>query len=123
MVQVSQRAGFDAPSLIRLLSRRTGIGARASTQATADRLSQSFSWTDAIALSTALNAGPAAASPGVRVSASAAEGECARVRAALAEAIGEDAAFAAGKRRVQRDVHARGREPVEAEEGFAPYRR
>ena len=98
-MQVSQRrTDFTGPALIRLLARLTEVEVPESPQAFADRLSQWLGWTDAIALSTALNGGPSTAtapSADARVSpAQAAEGECARVRASLAKAIAEDSVFA-----------------------------
>jgi hypothetical protein len=106
MAQVSQRAGFSGSTLIRLLARLSGSDAREATPATADRLSQWFSWTDAIALSTALNGSPATAAPAPAGPASAQEAECARVRAALANAL-------------RAPVHG---EPVDTAAGFAPHR-
>ncbi len=106
MAQVSQRAGFSGSTLIRLLARLSGSDAREATPATADRLSQWFSWTDAIALSTALNGSPATAASAPAGPASAQEAECARVRAALANAL-------------RAPVHG---EPVDTATGFAPHR-
>ncbi|MDQ0590525.1 hypothetical protein QFZ47_004634 [Variovorax paradoxus] len=78
-----------------MLSRLTDIGVREPRQATADRLSQWFGWTDAISLSAALDGASAAAPSRVRASASAEERECVRARAALAKAVAEDGAVAA----------------------------
>lgn len=95
MAQVSQRTVFNGSALVRLLSRLTDIGVREPRQATADRLSQWFGWTDAISLSAALDGASAAAPSRVRASASAEERECVRARAALAKAVAEDGAVAA----------------------------
>ncbi|VTU23916.1 hypothetical protein SRS16CHR_03348 [Variovorax sp. SRS16] len=90
MAHVSQRTGFNGSALVCVLSRLTGTEVRESGQATADRLSQWFGWTDAISLSAALNGGLAPAPAGARASSSAEEGEYARVRTALKNAIAED---------------------------------
>jgi hypothetical protein len=90
MAQASQRTSFHGSTLVRLLSRLTDLDVRESRQGTADRLSQWFGWTDAISLSAALDGSPAAAQSSARASGRAEEGECARVRAALTQAIAED---------------------------------
>lgn len=95
MAQVSQRTVFNGSALVRLLSRLADTAVREPRQATADRLSQWFGWTDAISLSAALEGVPAAASSRQRASANAEERECARARTALAKAIAEDGAAAA----------------------------
>ncbi|WP_418145570.1 DUF3348 domain-containing protein [Variovorax paradoxus] len=96
MAQVSQRTVFNGSALVRLLSRLTDTDVREPRQATADRLSQWFGWTDAISLSAALDGAVAAAAPSrARASASAEERECVRARAALAKAVAEDGAVAA----------------------------
>ena len=97
MAQVSQRTVFNGSALVRLLSRLTDADVREPRQATADRLSQWFGWTDAISLSAALDGAVAtAAAPSrARASASAEERECVRARAALAKAVAEDGAVAA----------------------------
>ena len=95
MAQVSQRTVFNGSALVRLLSRLTDADVREPRQATADRLSQWFGWTDAISLSAALDGAVAAAAPSrARASASAEERECVRARAALAKAVAEDGAVA-----------------------------
>jgi hypothetical protein len=96
MAQVSQRTVFNGSALVRLLSRLTDADVREPRQATADRLSQWFGWTDAISLSAALDGAVAAAAPSrARASASAEERECVRARATLAKAVAEDGAVAA----------------------------
>lgn len=105
MVQVSRRAGvtnvtnvkavtgvtgvkaINGPALIRLLARLTDTDVPESKQAFADRLSQWVGWADAISLSAALSGAPAATPSASRASAGAEEGECTRVRTALANAI------------------------------------
>ncbi|WGT63503.1 DUF3348 domain-containing protein [Variovorax paradoxus] len=95
MAHVSQRTVFNGSALVRLLSRLADTDLREPRQATADRLSQWFGWTDAISLSAALDGVPAAASSRLRPGANAEERECAGARTALAKAIAEDAAVAA----------------------------
>jgi hypothetical protein len=95
MAHVSQRTVFNGSALVRLLSRLAGTDLREPRQATADRLSQWFGWTDAISLSAALDGVPAASSSRLRPSASAEERECNRAREALAKAIAQDGAVAA----------------------------
>jgi hypothetical protein len=90
MAQVSQRTGFNGSALIRLLSRLTDIDVRESRQSTADQLSQWFGWTDAISLSAALDGSPVTAISSPRASGSTEDGECHRVRTALAKAIAKD---------------------------------
>ncbi|KQU83534.1 hypothetical protein ASC78_12860 [Variovorax sp. Root318D1] len=90
MAHVSQRTVFNGSALVRLLSRLADAGVREPTQATADRLSQWFGWTDAISLSAALDGVPAVASSRLRAPAGSEERECARARTALANAIAED---------------------------------
>jgi hypothetical protein len=96
MLQAPRRAGFSGPTLIRLLVRLTGNDAPESGQSLSAQLSQWLGWTDAIALSAALNGNPPAAA-GTRA-AGAEQAECARVRAVLAAAIAEDKA-AGGRQR------------------------
>lgn len=139
MAQVSRRTdGFNGSALVRLLSRLTdGIDVRESRQqTTADRLSQWFGWTDAIALSAALNGGSpatAAAPSGARAAAGAGkeEDECARLRTTLANAIAADNASPAaagadkGRRLQPHASTTRGEppQPAVAATDFAPYRR
>jgi hypothetical protein len=87
MVQAPKRATFSGPPLIRLLARLTDADVPESTQSLSDRLSQWIHWTDAIALSTALNGNPPAVASGDRFSGSAEATECARVHKSLANAI------------------------------------
>jgi hypothetical protein len=92
MVQAPQRTAFSGPALIRLLARLTDVDVPESRQSLSDRLSQWLGWTDAIALSTALNGNPHAVSSGARAFGSVEENECARVRTSLANAIVDDSA-------------------------------
>lgn len=99
MVQAPQRTAFSGPALIRLLARLTDVDVPESSQSLSDRLSQWLGWTDAIALSSALNNNPPAVAAGARAFSDAEEHECARVRTSLAEAIAGDSVFAAARRR------------------------
>jgi hypothetical protein len=90
MVQAPSRTAPCAPALIRLLARVAGADVAEPAQSLSDRLSGWFGWTDALALSAALNGAP----PGGKCDAGRggapdhdAARECARVRTALAAAI------------------------------------
>ncbi|AOU93295.1 uncharacterized protein AruCF_2404 [Achromobacter ruhlandii] len=72
-----------------------------------DHLSQWLGWTDAIALSAALNNRPPAIAPGARQFSSAEERECERVRTTLADAIASDTAATAAKRQMPGQVSAK----------------
>jgi hypothetical protein len=98
MVQAPQRTAFNGPTLIRLLARLADADVTESRQPLSDRLSQWLHWTDAIALSTALNGNPPAVAPGAQALGSAEETECARVRSTLVNAIVSGSAPAAAKR-------------------------
>jgi hypothetical protein len=87
MVQAPQRTALSGPTLIRLLARLTDVDVTESRQSLSDRLSQWLHWTDAIALSTALNGNPPAVPSGTRAGGHAVENDCARVRSELANAI------------------------------------
>lgn len=108
MVQVPRRTAFADSALVRLLARWNEAEVREPAASTAERLSQWLGWTDAIALSTVLNA-PAARA---KAAASTPENDCARVRDGLARTIREDSLFANG------DDDA----PVSTSVDFAPYR-
>ncbi|EFV86733.1 hypothetical protein HMPREF0005_05770, partial [Achromobacter xylosoxidans C54] len=92
MLQAPQRTGLSGPTLIRLLTRLTDVDVPQSRQPLSDHLSQWLGWTDAIALSAALNNRPPAIAPGARAFGSAEERECERVRTTLADAIASDTA-------------------------------
>ena len=111
MVQAPQRTALSGPALIRLLARLADVDVPESRQSLSDRLSQWLGWTDAIALSSALNGNPPAVAAGARAFGSAEETECARVRTSLANAIAGDSVFAAAKRRGPRGARARSRAP------------
>ncbi|MGO4331141.1 DUF3348 domain-containing protein [Cupriavidus sp. 2TAF22] len=98
MVQAPRHTGFSGPTLVRLLARLTDVDVPESRQSLSDRLSQWLGWTDAIALSGALNGSPPAVATGARTFGSAEERECARVRTALADAIAGDTASTAARR-------------------------
>ncbi|ACC75459.1 DUF3348 domain-containing protein [Paraburkholderia phymatum] len=98
MVQAPQRTAVSGPTLVRLLARLTAADVSASSQSLSDQLSQWLGWTDAIALSTALNGKPPAAVSGAR-GAGTVEQECASVRAALADAIAGDSVLSTRRRR------------------------
>lgn len=86
------RAQAHGPALIRLLARIGGSGAAPSPHALSARLAQWVEWPQAVALSAALDARPAAADDGRPAPGD--DGEYARVRAALVRAIEGDRAFA-----------------------------
>jgi hypothetical protein len=99
MVQAPKRATLSGPTLFRLLARLTDVDVFESRQLLSDRLSQWIHWTDAIALSTALNGNPTGVRSARRVLESAEAAECARVRTSLAKAIAGDDGFASAGRR------------------------
>ncbi|QVQ27801.1 DUF3348 domain-containing protein [Achromobacter deleyi] len=98
MLQASQRTGLSGPTLIRLLTRLTDADVQQSRQSLSDHLSLWLGWTDAIALSAALNTSPPVIAPGARLFSSAEERECVRVRTTLADAIASDTAATVAKR-------------------------
>ncbi|WP_238891911.1 DUF3348 domain-containing protein [Achromobacter insuavis] len=107
MLQAPQRTGLSGPTLIRLLTRLTDVDVPESRQPLSDHLSQWLGWTDAIALSAALNNRPPAIAPGARAFSSAEERECERVRTTLADAIASDTAATAAKRLMPGQVSAK----------------
>ena len=129
MVRVSRRAGFTGSALVRCLASLGDLDVPESKQVFADRLSQWLAWTDAIALSAALDGNPAQAPADPRIaktSDSAEATECARVRAALLNAITRDNAVGAGKARAM--SHATDRSvpadtPADNGRDFTPHRR
>ena len=98
MLQAPQRTALSGPALIRLLARLADVDVPESRQSLSDRLSQWLGWTDAIALSSALNGAPPAVPAGARAFGRAEEDECARVRVSLAKSIAGDSVFAAARR-------------------------
>ncbi|WP_343655703.1 DUF3348 domain-containing protein [Paraburkholderia caribensis] len=122
MVQALQRTAVSGPTLVRLLARLTAADVPASSQSLSDQLSQWLGWTDAIALSTALNSAPPAVASGAR-SAGSMEHECARVRASLADAIAGDSVLAPRRRRGSaHPQNAHNAQPPEAEVNYADFR-
>jgi len=97
--ELPRRTGFSGPKLIRLLARLTDAEVPESRQSPSDRLSQWLGWTDAIALSTALNRAPVAAPAGARPDDGAGAQESARVRASLEQAIAGPKPTAANRQR------------------------
>ncbi|MBS0293493.1 MAG: DUF3348 family protein [Proteobacteria bacterium] len=114
MAQYPWRSGLTGTALVRLLADMAEAPQRVgeTRAAFADGLVQWVGWTDAIALSAALEL-PAATTPakatGPHDRYTDGHTEYERVRATLAQAIG-------------REVQAAGRSPLEAAMGFAPYR-
>ncbi|MBN3751385.1 DUF3348 domain-containing protein [Paraburkholderia sp. Tr-20389] len=118
MVQAPQRTAVSGPTLVRLLARLTAADVSASSQSLSDQLSQWLGWTDAIALSTALNGKPPGVVSGAR-SAGTVEEECAGVRAALADAIAGDSVLSTRRRRGA--PHAQ-TAPAQPEASYADFR-
>ena len=112
IVQVTQRTGFTGSALVRLLARLTDVEVAESRQSFSDQLSQWLRWTDAIALSAALEGGRTAAPARKRTDTNADDTGYGRVRAALAKAIAEDIAFLADRRDL----------PADGKPDFSPYR-
>lgn len=133
MVRVSRRAGFTGSALIRLLASLGDLDVPESKQVFAERLSQWLAWTDAIALSAALDGSPVSASAAsgiAKTSINADEAECARVRAALTNAIVRDNASSADKPRAMSQAPDRSLSTHTAAEAmpdttrdFTPHRR
>ncbi|MFM0723113.1 DUF3348 domain-containing protein [Paraburkholderia strydomiana] len=105
MLQAPPRAAPSGPALIRLLARLADVDVPESRQSLSDRLSQWLGWTDAIALSSALNGNPPAVAAGARGFGGAEEDECVRVRGALAKAVAGDSVFAGTRRRGHGQTH------------------
>ncbi|CAB3836139.1 hypothetical protein LMG26684_01332 [Achromobacter mucicolens] len=118
MLQAPQRTGLSGPTLIRLLTRLTDAEVQQSRQSLSDHLSQWLGWTDAIALSAALNTAPPVIAPGARMFSSAEERECVRVRTTLADAIASDTAATAAKRVAPARTPAKNLAAVLAEDEF-----
>jgi hypothetical protein len=114
MVQRSGRTQFTGPALVRLLAQLGTVEVRDSRQAFAERLGHWLGWTDAIALSAALNTPPATAAVARRAAVQPEDDEVTRVRAALAQGIHTDRELAPPK--------ARGKLPV-IEPEFPHFRR
>ena len=101
-----QRTTVRGPTFIRLLARLADVDAPQSNPSPPDRLSQWLNWAHAIALSTALDGKPAAIASDVSAPVDAAQEECARIRASLAEAITGDRELAPSSQRVDQDAPA-----------------
>lgn len=86
---------MHGPSFIRLLARLGDADAAPPRTSWSDRLGQWLDWTHAVALATALDArAPAGSCDDGQDRSDSAARECTRVRAALADAIAADPAFA-----------------------------
>ncbi|MCG5262102.1 DUF3348 family protein [Cupriavidus gilardii] len=120
MLQVPPNAGPGGQTLIRLLAHLTEAQAPESAPSLSGQLSQWLGWTDAIALSSALNGNPPAVpTAGARAAVSDEAGDSARVRAMLADAIRDDRASARGRRSPVRPLP---QEALDASADFAIYR-
>lgn len=101
MLQAPPHTALSGPALIRLLARLADADIPESRQSLSDRLSQWLGWTDAIALSSALNGNPPTVAAGGRVFGSAEEADYVRARSSLAKAITGDSLLAAARRHGQ----------------------
>jgi hypothetical protein len=119
MLQAPQRTALNGPALIRLLARLADVDVTESRQSLSDRLSQWLGWTDAIALSSALNGAPPAVAAGARAFGSAEEDECVRVHRSLTDAVTGDSMFGAARRRVRAPAQ---RVPMDAPVDYAVFR-
>ncbi|NUY34808.1 DUF3348 domain-containing protein [Paraburkholderia sp. JPY303] len=121
MLQAPQRSALSGPALVRLLARLGEADVAESRQSLADRLSQWLGWTDAIALSSALDGKPPAVAGGARAFGRAEEEECTRVRRSLVSAIGSDSVLAGSRRRGSSSLSARMPAPRVAVDTQADY--
>lgn len=109
-MQLPQRMPYSGAPLVRVLTRIMQTGVPASDVSLLDRLSQWLGWTDAIALSSALDAAAPASVTAAPASVTAAPGTggeatiatleaalCARTRATLTDAIGALDAVSGGR--------------------------
>lgn len=109
MVRGSRGTRFTVPTLVRLLARLAEADVPESNPAFTEGLSDWLGWTDAIALSAALDGRPgkpAEAPSGTPLDPVAAERELFRLRSALADPIADDLAVAAMARGAPADVGA-----------------
>ena len=83
----SPRLGLGSPALVRLLAGLSHAQANAPTLPLAERLVQWMGWSDAIALSGALNGAPPAVAADDAAEVGAGQGEYALLRASLTDAI------------------------------------
>jgi len=120
MLQVPPSAGPGGQTLIRLLAHLTEAQAPESAPSLSGQLSQWLGWTDAIALSSALNGNPPAVpAAGARAAVGDEAADSARVRAMLVDAIRDDRASARGRRSPVRPLP---QEALDASADFAIYR-
>lgn len=120
MLQVPPSAGPGGQTLIRLLAHLTEAQAPESAPSLSGQLSQWLGWTDAIALSSALNGNPPAVpAAGARAAVGDEAADSARVRAMLADAIRDDGTSARGRRSPVRPLPP---EALDASADFAIYR-
>ncbi|MEJ2768030.1 DUF3348 domain-containing protein [Mycetohabitans sp. B46] len=111
MVQVPRPAAPGAPTLVRLLARLAQLDVAESGQSLPNQLSQWLGWTDAIALSTALNAntyGAASDAAGVADVSDDASAHTAAVRMSLICRIDAACGFATGTRHAATPAALRG---------------
>ncbi|MGC5952510.1 DUF3348 domain-containing protein, partial [Ralstonia pseudosolanacearum] len=120
MAQAPRRTALSGPTLVRLLARLAQIDVPESGQSLSDRLSRWLGWTDAIALSTALNQSPPAIALDAPSAGKDAESLCARVRTALAQAI-TGTGEAHGRRGAPAQVPSRGAS-MDATADYADFR-
>ena len=117
--QASRRTPLSGSAFVRLLAALDDVAAPVSQDAFAEDLSRWFDWTDAIALSAALDGPP---ETGIGASASALradEREVARIRSALLKTVTH---ADGGTRRPSRAAHAPAPAPAEAPDDFEPLR-
>ena len=121
MLQAPQRSALSGPALVRLLARLAESDVAESRQSLADRLSQWLGWTDAIALSSALDGKPPAVAGGARAFGRAEEDECTRVRRSLVNAIAGDSVLAGSRQRGSAPLSAHRSAPHVAVDTQADY--
>ncbi|MBC8748653.1 hypothetical protein OKW43_001702 [Paraburkholderia sp. WC7.3g] len=121
MLQAPQRSALSGPALVRLLARLAEADVAESQQSLADRLSQWLGWTDAIALSSALDGKPPVVAGGARAFGRTEEDECTRVRRSLVSAIASDGLLAGSRRRGLAPSSARMSAPRAAVDTQADY--
>ncbi|MCF2134050.1 MULTISPECIES: DUF3348 domain-containing protein [Burkholderiaceae] len=111
MVQVPRPTASSAPTLVRLLARLAQLDVAEPGQSLPDQLSQWLGWTDAIALSTALNAtayGAASDAASVADLGDDASAHTATVRTSLIRRIDAACGFATGARHAAKPAALRG---------------
>lgn len=126
MVPGSPRTRFTDPALIRLLAQLAQLDAGGAQPAFAERLSQWLHWTDATALSAALDDAPAVpARPQRQAPHDSETSELARLRSALVAGIAQDCALTPAPSRAQGPRGPAAAQPALPEEpvDFATLRR